>query len=244
MLKLKTPIFWPPDLKSRLIGKDPDAGKDWRQRRSGWQRMRLLDSITDSMGMNLGKLREMLRDREAWGAVVHEVSRSQTWLSDWTTIKACSMWYRDNSLEWRGIKLGNQTGSKCPDRGEATVKTEKINLDYMLEMGFTGFGDRLQSKQRRETPRASPKLLAWADIRDHYLNWEKRRSGVRKQDEQVVMFIIVSRWSWRLKIWGENLKTGPKDLMYNIAPTVKNMVFSVGSCSKTFAKQVGLVFCS
>lgn len=43
---------------------------------------------------------------------------------------------------------------------EATVKTEKTNLDYMLEREFTGFGDRLQSKQKRETPRASPKLLA------------------------------------------------------------------------------------
>ena len=47
----ETPILWPPDAKSWLIGKDPDAGKDWGQRRRGWQRMRWLDGITDSMDM-------------------------------------------------------------------------------------------------------------------------------------------------------------------------------------------------
>ena len=50
----------------------------------GWQRMRCLDGITDSMNMSLGKLRELLVDREVWHAVIHEVTKSQTQLSDWT----------------------------------------------------------------------------------------------------------------------------------------------------------------
>ena len=68
------------------IGKDTDAGKDWRQRRRERWRMKWLDHITDSMDMNLSKLCEIVEDREVWCAAVHVVTKSQTRLSDWTTI--------------------------------------------------------------------------------------------------------------------------------------------------------------
>ena len=84
-VEAETPILWLPDANNWLIWKDPDAEKDWRRRR-GWQRMRWLDGITDSMDMDLGGLPEFVIYRETWHAALHGVGKSRTRLSNWTKL--------------------------------------------------------------------------------------------------------------------------------------------------------------
>ena len=82
----ETPILWQPDAKNWLIWKDPDAGKDWKRDKTGWQRIRWLDGITNSTDMSLSELQESVMDREAWHAAIHGVAKSWTWLGDSTEL--------------------------------------------------------------------------------------------------------------------------------------------------------------
>ena len=81
----EAPILWPPDVKSWLLEKTLIPWKIEGRRRRGWQRMRQLDSIIDSVGISLRKFWEIVKNIEAWHAAVHGIAKSRTQLSDWTT---------------------------------------------------------------------------------------------------------------------------------------------------------------
>ena len=84
----ETPILWPPDAKSQLTGNDPDTGKGWMQEERGMTEEEMAGWhpwTSSSMNIGLSKLREIVKDREAWCAAGHGVSESSTQLRNWTT---------------------------------------------------------------------------------------------------------------------------------------------------------------
>ena len=85
----ETPILWPPHAKCWLIGKVPGAGRDWGQEEKGTKEDKMAGWHHPLMHMSLRKLQELVTDREAWRAAIHEVAKSRTRLSDWTELSWC-----------------------------------------------------------------------------------------------------------------------------------------------------------
>ena len=85
-VEAETPILWPPDGKSWLIWKDPDAGNDWGRKEKGMPEDEMVGWHHRLNRHGLGGLWELVMDREAWSSAVHGITKSRTWLSNWTEL--------------------------------------------------------------------------------------------------------------------------------------------------------------
>ena len=164
-------VLWPPDVNNWFIGKDPSAGKDWRQKE---KKVRELDGH-ESMDMNLGKLWERVRDREAWHAAVRGVTKSCTWLGNWTTTKLLS-WGLILLLLFQRNKLHILS---CPSWLLAKKKKKK-NHSMLSEKHFGSIQDSTDARiivTILLSPRRPSLMWPVQEAREHYRLWSLSATG-------------------------------------------------------------------
>ena len=131
-IEAETPILWPPDVKSWLFWKDPDAGKDWGREEKGMTEGEMVGWHYWLDGHEFDELRELVMDRKAWRAVAYGVAKSRTWLSDWTKLSLWLMSIKLNLL-WKSPSKSMCSFFKynccnVPNNGSIAMQDHQLKL--------------------------------------------------------------------------------------------------------------------
>ena len=136
----EAPILWSPCAKSQLIGKNPDVGKDWRQEEKGMTEDEMVGWHHWLNGHEFEQTQEMLKDRKAWCAAVHEFAKSQTWLSNWTTTPCLDSQTSPGQIH---------VTSACVPLAEAKPVTEPLWVGQWEHSSYGKGGRRLWAMEQR-----------------------------------------------------------------------------------------------